>query len=149
MFDKVLPLLFFVGVIVARLWSHAFVNKVDKQDAYLMAIADLANITFCVIYIIAIKEFNWGFGLVVMLINLALLVLQILQFNKPRTDFMIAMEFSFKFFVYGALLLALIPADLTFWVKASMLSASIVGVVTLGSKLYYFLRDKYGKKKRR
>ncbi len=147
MFDKVLPLLFFVGVIVARLWSLAFVNKLDKQDTILMSIADFVNITFCAIYIVVVKDFSLAFSLVVMLLNVALLVLQILQFNKPRTDFLIAMEFSFKFFAYGALLLAFIPADLTFWVKASMLSASIVGVVALGFKLYYYLREKTGKKK--
>lgn len=147
MFDKVLPLLFFVGVIVARLWSLAFVNKLDKQDTILMSIADFVNITFCAIYIVVVKDFSLAFSLVVMLLNVALLVLQILQFNKPRTDFLIAMEFSFKFFAYGALLLAFIPADLTFWSKASMLSASIVGVVALGFKLYYYLREKTGKKK--
>ena len=142
-----LPLMFFVGIFVFRLWSEAFINRVDKQDFWVICICDAVVVTFCSVFVAATGRVSAVYPIIVLVVNLAFLAVQLLQFGKARSDVAIAFDFSFRFFAYVGLLLAFIPADINFWVKATMLSAILVGVADLGYKLYTFLRQKYSKKK--
>ena len=147
MHEMWLPMMFFIGIFVFRLWSEAFINRADKQDFWVICISDAVVITFSCIFLASTGRVDVGYPIIMIFVNLVFLAVQLLQFGKARSDVEIAFDFSFRFFAYVGLLLAFIPADISFWVKATMLSAILVGAIDLLYKLYKLLNFKHLKKK--
>ena len=142
MFATWMPLMFFCSIFVFRLWCEAFITRASKQDFFVICINDILVVTFACIFLAVTSRLGIVYAILIGLVNCGFQTVQMLQFGKPRTDIAMSLDFSFRFFVYLALVFAFIPASIDFWVKVLSLSAIIVGLVDLVYKLVFYIRGK-------